>query len=68
MGKHLDAVKKLTRDPGAHYVAALCDTLEGRLDVCCPPPDINPKPEALRAAPKADESADKPEKITSRKK
>lgn len=42
MGKYLDEVKKLTRDIGAHRVAELCDMLEARLNVCCPPDDINP--------------------------
>lgn len=49
MGKYLDEVKKLTRDPGAHRVAEVCDQLEARLNVCCPPDDINPPPTLAKA-------------------
>jgi hypothetical protein len=57
MGKYLDEVKKLTRDPGAHRAAEICDALEARLNVCCPPDDINPPPtlaKAKAAAPAAE--------------
>ena len=36
----LTEAKKLTSDPGVHYLANLIDQLQARLDLCCPPTSI----------------------------
>jgi hypothetical protein len=52
MGKYLDEVRKLTRDPGAHRAAEVLDQLEARLNVCCPVVDPNPEPDARASTDK----------------
>lgn len=44
--------KKLTTDPGVHYLAALVDEMKSRLDVCCPEDVAAPASEG--SAPAAD--------------
>lgn len=40
MASALTEVKKLTSDPGVHYLAKLMDQFQTRLDLCCPPASI----------------------------
>lgn len=51
--------KKLTIDPGVHYLAALVDELTARLDVCCPPDVAAPASESKEAAIPVPEETEK---------
>ena len=58
MASALSESKKLTSDPGVHYLAALIDTLTARLDACCPPTSIKaPDTDSKSAASPASSGA-----------
>lgn len=66
MGATLTEAKKLTADPGVHYLANLLDELNARVDACCGGTNsraveaegaAQPAPSAAQPAPSATEPA-----------
>lgn len=50
-GSYVDQIRRLTEDPGCLELARIADTLQARLDACCPPSSVRLAPAGLAAAP-----------------